>query len=69
MKGECPSTRDSTASALPGLFNKCHSETLPAMTDTHQGSTSGQASVPVCPRGMGEARGSTGKSSWVWVQL
>lgn len=33
---------------------------LPAMTDNNQGSTSGQASVPVCPREMGEARESMG---------
>lgn len=41
--------------------------------DNDQGSTSGQASVPVCPREMGEARESmgfaAGRSSWVWVQL
>lgn len=41
--------------------------------DNNQDSTSGQASVPVCPREVGEARESmgfaAGKSSWVWVQL
>lgn len=36
---------------------------LPATRDNDQGSASGQANVPVCPRGMGEA----GKSSWVRV--
>lgn len=41
--------------------------------DNNQGSSSGQAIVPVCPREVGEARESKGfaaeKSSWVWVQL
>lgn len=33
---------------------------LPAMTDNNQGSTSGQASIPVCPWEMGKARESMG---------
>lgn len=56
MKGEWPSTRDSTASALPGLFNVSQRDA--ASNDGQQSGFDIRASKRTCvPRGNGRGKG------------